>query len=227
VVAPAGVEVEAQPLGMAEAAQAGAAVAEPAGVAEGAQDAAGTPRWAPHRAGAAVTGVPRWAPRAGWGAESAGSQDRVAETAGVAVFPCRAIQAARGVAAAASSPAQFCLMRVTWRVNAGFGQTKGADAHPRDPFVARVCRRCRLVSSGTRQRFPRYVCVTFGIPKLPLAAPMTVHLAGISPVQNPFLWSDSRQARPRCHPLTSHTAPLTIILGSQIGRPDTRRRMSW
>lgn len=81
--------------------------------------AAGTARWVPRRAVVAANAAPRWARRVGRGAESAASQDRPAEAEGVAVLPCRANQAARGVAAA-SSPAQFCLIGTTWRVNVAF-----------------------------------------------------------------------------------------------------------
>ena len=131
---------EVEPLGEAEAGPLGAAVAAavPDAAAVGRRgagrrqaDGAGTVRWVPRRAAVAVSGAPRWARRADWGAGSAASQGRAAEVEGAAGFPCRANQAARGVAAAASSPAQFCLIGVTWRVNARFGQTNGTDGHPR------------------------------------------------------------------------------------------------
>jgi hypothetical protein len=81
------------------------------------EDAAGTARWVPRRAVVAANGAPRWARPVGWSAESGASQDRPAEE--VAVLPCRANQAARGVAAA-SSPVQFCLIGTTWRVDVAF-----------------------------------------------------------------------------------------------------------
>jgi hypothetical protein len=86
--------------------------------------AAGTARWVPRRAVVAGNGAPRWAPPVGWGAESGASQDRPAEAEEVAVLPCRANQAARGVAAA-SSPVQFCLIGTTWRVDVAFTYVGG------------------------------------------------------------------------------------------------------
>jgi hypothetical protein len=98
-------------------------------------EAAGTARWAPHPEAVAVSGVVRWAPRADQGAESVASRGRAAGAAG---FPCRASQAALGVAAA-SSPAQFCLIGVTWRVNAGFGQTSSAVRGIQSGMAATIC----------------------------------------------------------------------------------------
>lgn len=87
---------------------------------------AGTARWGPHPAAVAASAAPRLARRAGWGAESDASQGRAAEAEGAAGLPCRANQAARGVAAA-SSLAQFCLIGVTWRVNVEFVHTNRDD----------------------------------------------------------------------------------------------------
>jgi hypothetical protein len=98
-------------------------------------EAAGTARWAPHPEAVAVRGVVRWAPRADQGAESVASQGRAAGAAG---SPCRANQAAREVAAA-SSPAQFCLIGVTWRVNVGFGQTSSAVRAIQSGIAATIC----------------------------------------------------------------------------------------
>jgi hypothetical protein len=95
-------------------------------------EAAGTARWAPHPEAVAVSGVFRWAPRADQGAESVASRGRAAG------FPCRASQAALGVAAA-SSPAQFCLIGVTWRVNVGFGQTSSAVRGIQSGMAATIC----------------------------------------------------------------------------------------
>jgi hypothetical protein len=98
-------------------------------------EAAGTARWAPHPEAVAVRGVVRWALRADQGAESVASRGRAAGAAG---SPCRANQAARG-AAAASSPAQFCLIGVTWRVNVGFGQTSSAVRGIQSGMAATIC----------------------------------------------------------------------------------------
>jgi hypothetical protein len=114
----------------------GAEVAEavPVAAAVGRREAArpqaverGTARWGPHPAAVAASAAPRWARRAGWGAESDASQGRAAEAEGAAGLPCRANQAARGVAAAASSLSRFCLIGVTWRVNVEFVHTNCAD----------------------------------------------------------------------------------------------------
>jgi hypothetical protein len=128
------VAAEVEPLGGAEAVPDAEAKAVPGAAAVGRREAAGrradgagTARWVPDPEAVAESGAPRWARRADWGAESAASQDRAAEVEGAAGFPCRANQAARGVAAAASSPAQLCLIALTWRVNARFGQTNGTD----------------------------------------------------------------------------------------------------
>jgi hypothetical protein len=101
-------------------------------------EAAGTARWAPHPEAVAVRGVVRWALRADQGAESVASRGRAAGAAGAAGAPCRANQAARG-AAAASSPAQFCLIGVTWRVNVGFGQTSSAVRGIQSGMAATIC----------------------------------------------------------------------------------------
>jgi hypothetical protein len=128
------VAAEVEPLVAAEAVPDAEAKAVPGAAAVGRREAAGrraggagTARWVPGRAAVAESGVPRWARRADWGAESAASQGRPAEVEGAAGFPCRANQAARGVAAAASSPAQFCLIGLTWRVNARFGHASSAN----------------------------------------------------------------------------------------------------
>lgn len=89
---------------------------------------AGTARWGPHQEAVAASAAPRWARRAGWGVESDALRGRAAEAEG-AGLPCRANQAARGVAAEASSLAQFCLIGVTWRVDVEFVHTSGSTEH--------------------------------------------------------------------------------------------------
>jgi hypothetical protein len=98
-------------------------------------EAAGTARWAPHPEAVAVSGVVRWAPRADQGVESVASRGRAAGAAG---SPYRANQAAQGVAAA-SSPAQFCLIGMTWRFDVGFGQVSSAVSGIQSGMAATIC----------------------------------------------------------------------------------------
>jgi hypothetical protein len=142
-------------------------------------DEAGTARWVPHPEAVAASGAPRWARRVDRGAESAASQGRAAEVEGAAGFPCRANQAARGVAAAASSPAQFCLIRVTWRVNARFGHTNGTDG----PSTARPgLMELPNVAAWFRQERVHVSCDTSGL-----------HL-GSQNLRRHSRWTDVRRA---------------------------------